>query len=168
MNYSIQQKHGMGKFISGQQAFLKINHYRLQYSFPIFEYPRFGSITMELPTWSVTRNGANLDIVCSPTVNENDVFHVFYITPPLSESIKNPSSFFRLMRFETNHSFAYTITNEYLSAFGALPDYLQFVNIKSALASKRNGLLTPWNRQQIQINSGGIGWMTIGSTFIVS
>lgn len=171
MNYLIHQKNNGLKGISGQQAFLKINHYRLQYDYPVWDYPRFNNVSMENVSWTITRNGSDLDITCSPTIDYDDIFHVFFITQPLSESIKNPGSLPKLMRFETAHAFSYTITNEYINAFGSIPDYGDWVHIKTAQASKRNGLLTQWNRQQLQVQGSapsGIGVWKIGVDFKVS
>ena len=168
-NILVHQKHNNQKSISGHQFFLKCNHYRVQYGLTPFNEPNIGQAILENATYTIYRTSNKIFIKANRNFTPADEFIVFYITQPLNNSIHNRDSILKLIKLTTTLNDTFDITSYYLELFGSLPNVGDWVLIKSAVASNISGLLTNWNRQQIQISAGGgIDYMQIENDFEVA
>ena len=140
----IQQKRNSELFINGQQAFIKLNLYRLEYGFAIITSPQFSKCEITPVDVTIQLAGPNLFIKVDRELQSAFEFLIFFITVNLVPTINNPGSRFKLVKFTTTDSDTFNIKNEYTTIFGALPVSGSKVFFKFTNADKNSGLLFPF------------------------
>lgn len=145
----IQQKRNSELFINGQQAFIKLNLYRLEYGFAIITTPQFSKCEITPVDVTIQLAGPNLFIKVDRELQSSFEFLIFFITVNLVPTINNPGSRFKLIKFTTTDSDTFNINNEYITIFGALPVSGSKVFFKFTNADKNSGLLFPFKTKSV-------------------
>ena len=140
----IAQRNNSEVFVSGQQAFLKLNNYRLHYSLPILVVPEFNKCVLDPVVLTLSRTGANLRVKSNRALVASDEFIILFITVRMSPAINNPGNRYKLIKFVTTNGVNFTITPEYEDVYGAIPLIGDTVFMKYTNASKLSGLLFPF------------------------
>lgn len=140
----IHQKNNQELFINGQQAFIKLNSYRLEYGFNIITSPQFSKCEITPVDVTMLLAGPNLFIKVDREMQSNFEFIVFFITVNLVPTINNPGSRLKLIKFTTTDNDSFNIKNPYKEIFGALPQQDSKVFFKFTNADKNSGLLFPF------------------------
>ena len=140
----IQQKRNSELFINGQQAFIKLNSYRLEYGFTILTTPQFSKCETTPVDISIQLAGPNLFVRTDRVMNSRFEFIVLFMTVNLIPTINNPGSRFKLIKFTTTNSDNFNIKDEYKAIFGILPKRESKIFFKFTNADKFSGLLFPF------------------------
>jgi len=145
----IAQRNSRDLFVSGQQAFLKFNNYRLQYSLPILTVPEFNKCDLTPVVLTLARVGANLRLSVDRNPVPNDEFLIVFITVRMSPAINNPGNRYKLIKLVTTGMQNYNIQSEYADVFGIVPEAGQTVFMKYTNASKLSGLPFPFKSVKV-------------------
>lgn len=112
------QRKNSGKFLNGQQAFLKANHNRIEYGLTVLKEPQFNKCDLTPIIVTLRQAGpslfADFDRVAIPT----EEFVMLFVSIPLPASWNNGRSFPKLLKFTTPAAATKDITPEYLALFG--------------------------------------------------
>jgi hypothetical protein len=109
--------------ISGQQAFLQLNRYRLLQAQAILSTPIFLPYTLPSPTLALDRYTGPLYMHLSLSVAETTYKPFLYLSPPLPPARESRPNFVRLMVPLTFVSGSiWSVQAPYITAFGAIPD----------------------------------------------
>lgn len=145
------QKHRKTLFINGQQAFLKINAYRLMYSLTILKEPQFLKCDLPPIDADLRQTGANLFLdLDRATVGANE-FVILQITIPLRITWNNPRNMLRILEFVTANAASYNITSEYLTLFSKNTVAGDTVFFKYTNMDKRSGLIHPFATKKVTL-----------------
>jgi len=145
----IAQKNNREVFVSGQQAFLKFNNYRLHYNLPILTVPEFNKCDLDPVVLTLSRTGPNLILSSDRALVDNDEFIVLFLTVRMSPAINNPGNRYKLIKFLTIDGMSFTITSEYIDVFGILPEVGNTVFMKYTNVNKLSGLPFPFKRVKV-------------------
>ena len=140
----IQQKRNSELFINGQQAFIKLNSYRLEYGFTIITTPQFSKCEITPVDVSIQLSAPNLFVNTNREMQSDFEFLIVFLTVNLVPTINNPGSRFKLIKFTTTDTDTFNIENPYNEIFGALPASGSKVFFKFTNADKNSGLLFPF------------------------
>ncbi len=135
--------------LSGQQAFIKFNSYRLEYDLPILLTPIFNKceITPITLILFVLANFLILAVDRAPV--PADEYIILFLTTTRRSSINNPGSTYKIIKFVTTTANAYVIDAPYLAVFGKLPQQTETIFMKYTNASKFSGLLFPFKFEKV-------------------
>ena len=158
----LSQKNNIGKYVNGQQAFLKINHYRLQYDYAIITTPSFDDASPDNVTWSLDNNAGTLVATPSRVFDYPSEYGILSLSRTMNNSINNGGSEPRLIKYQTDYLTSYDVTTLYEAIYGTIPSIGDTIFIKSSVQNNGNGLLSLWNRQKVIV--GGYSLATFGST----
>ncbi len=139
---NIQQKNNSQYFLNAQQAFLKVNIIRLHYGFAILNPPEFSKCVTLSVSFSIALNGGLLELTSSRLIDSDVEFVVVYATIPVSESINNAGSRFKLLVFTTTTDTVFDLTAAYTSLFGRAPVATETIFVRAFVANKLTGLFT--------------------------
>ncbi len=145
----IAQRNNREVFVSGQQAFLKLNNYRLQYSLPILTVPEFNKCELTPIDLTLKRVGMNLRVTSSRALVASDEFIILFLTVRMSPAINNPGSRYKLIKFVTTDGVNFFITSEYEDVYGIIPEIGNTVFMKYTNASKLSGQLFPFKSVKV-------------------
>lgn len=145
----IAQRNNREVFVSGQQAFLKLNNYRLQYSLQLLSVPEFNKCDLTPIELTLSRTGANLRVTSSRAMVASDEFIILFLTVRMSPAINNPGNKYKLIKFVTTNGVNFFVTSEYEAIFGAIPEIGNTVFMKYTNASKLSGLLFPFKSVKV-------------------
>lgn len=145
----ILQKNGLKLHISGQQAFIKFNSYRLEYELPILEAPIFNKCDLTPISLSLSSTGAVLSITADrPLVSTNE-FIILSLTVRFPNSVNNPGSRYKIIKFATADTDTFDITSAYVAIFGRIPQPGETLFMKFTNASKLSGLPFPFKTEKV-------------------
>jgi len=147
----VQQKNFNTLFLTAQQTFIKFNSYRLHYSLPILETPKFNKCAVSPITLSITSNGVAITLVTSRTMVPANEFIVLFMTIVFPSSVNNPGSRYKLIKFETTATDTYNITALYTAIFGQVPAAGTVVFVKYTNVSKLSGYPFPFSFEKITL-----------------
>lgn len=145
----IQQMNNSKLFINAQQAFIKLNSYRLEYGFNIITSPEFSKCEITPVDVDISLAGVNLFINVNRVMQSQFEFLIIFLTVNLPPTINNPGSTLKLIKFTTTDSDTFNIKNEYIDIFGALPQSGTKVFFKFTNADKFSGLLFPFKTKSV-------------------
>lgn len=140
----IHQINNTKLFINAQQAFIKLNSYRLEYGFNIITSPTFSKCEITPVDVTMQLAGVNLFIKVDRVMISQFEFLIIFLTVNLPLTINNPGSRLKLIKFTTTDSDTFNIKNEYTAIFGALPQPGTKVFFKFSNADKTSGILFPF------------------------
>lgn len=145
----ILQKNGQRLYITGQQAFIKFNSYRLEYDLPILETPIFNKCAIT-PISLTCYIFINLLVIASdrPMVSA-DEFIILFLTTRFSSSINNPGSRYKIIKFTTTNTDVYVVSTPYVNIFGRTPKPGETIFMKYTNASKLSGLPFPFKFEKV-------------------
>jgi len=113
----VHQRRNTALFISGHQAYLRVNQIRLQYSLPLLDDPLFNKCDA-LPVDAELRlAGPNLFIDFDRNMIAAQEFVVLFITIPLPVTWNNPRVHLKLLEFVTTNAPTKNIQSEYFDLF---------------------------------------------------
>ena len=135
-----KQKNFSNQFISGQQLFILINNYRLNYDLSILQTPQFNKCDIQPITLTTSSDGITLTITASRALVPTDEFIILFMTIRLRNSINNPGTLYKLLNFATVAGPAINVTTSYLNVFGRVPQPGETIFFKYTNASKNTGL----------------------------
>lgn len=147
----VNQRNSRELFVSGQQAFLKFNNYRLQYSLPILTVPQFSKCDLTPVDLTLSRVGMMLRISSSrPLVAANE-FIILFITVRMSPAINNPGNRYKLIKFVTTNGVNFNVASEYVDVYGIIPEPGDTVFMKYTNANKLSGLPFPFKSVKVSL-----------------
>ena len=147
----INQRNSKELFVSGQQAFLKFNNYRLQYSLPILTVPEFNKCELTPIEMTLSRIGMQLRASSSRAMVSADEFIILFVTVRMSAAINNPGNRYKLIKFVTTDAMNFNITSDYVDVYGIIPEVGDTVFIKYTNASKASGLPFPFKSLKVSL-----------------
>ncbi|MEE8153293.1 MAG: hypothetical protein V3T76_09730 [candidate division NC10 bacterium] len=113
----IHQRRNTNLFISGHQAYLRVNQIRLNYSLALLNDPEFNNCDA-LPVDAELRlAGPNLFIDFDRNMIAMQEFVVLFITIPLPITWNNPRVHLKLLEFVTTNAPTKNITSEYFDLY---------------------------------------------------
>jgi len=145
----IAQRNNREVFVSGQQAFLKFNSYRLHYSLPILTVPEFNKCDLDPVVLTLSRVGINLRVSSDRPLVANDEFIVLFLTVRMSSAINNPGNRYKLIKLVTTNDVNFTITSEYEAIFGIIPEIGNTLFMKYTNVNKLSGLPFPFKSVKV-------------------
>ncbi len=145
----IQQKRNPELFINGQQAFIKLNLYRLEYGFAIITSPQFSKCEITPVDIEINLSGTDLFVEVNRDMQSDFEFLIVFLTVNLVPTINNPGSRFKLIKFTTTDTDIFNVNSEYVEIFGALPQSGTKVFFKFTNADKNSGLLFPFKIKSV-------------------
>ena len=145
----ILQKNRLKLHITGQQAFIKFNSYRLEYDLPILEIPVFNKCDLTPITLTLSSTGAILSITTDRALVSTDEFIILFLTVRFSNSVNNPGSRFKIIKFTTTSTDTFDITAAYTAIFGRIPQPGETIFMKFTNASKLSGLPFPFKTEKV-------------------
>lgn len=138
----VQHQNNSQFILNGQQVFLKANIIRTHYGIALLNLPEFSKCVTLSVSFSVALNGAVLELTSSRLIDALVEFVVCYATVPVSASINNPGSRFKLLIFTTTTDTVFDLTPGYTSVFGRAPVATETIFVKAFVANKLTGLFT--------------------------
>lgn len=147
----IQQKNIKVLYITGQQAFIKFNSYRLHYSLSILTTPRFNKCALTPITLNVTSNGAVMWAAANRALVSANEFIVLFITVIFPSSVNNPGARYKLVKFVTTDTDQFNITSYYTGLFGRIAQPGETLFIKYTNVSKLSGYPFPFSFKKITL-----------------
>ncbi len=155
LNYTqynpVVQKRTKGLFITGQQAFVKFNSYRLEYDLPILSTPIFNKCALDPIELTLSTTGAVLSIVADRALVSANEFIILFLTIVFRSSVNNPGSKYKIINFVTTSTDTFDITSEYVSLFGTVPQNSDTIFMKYTNASKLSGLPFPFKSEKVSL-----------------
>lgn len=145
----ILQKNGLRLYISGQQAFIKFNSYRLEYDLPILETPIFNKCAISPIVLTLSSNGAVLSVTSDRAMVSANEFIILSLTVRFSSSINNPGSRYKIIKFSTTDTDNFDITAAYAAIFGRVSQPGETIFMKYTNASKLSGLPFPFKFEKV-------------------
>ncbi|MFQ5865596.1 MAG: hypothetical protein ACE5IW_10240 [bacterium] len=145
----ILHKNLTGVYISGQQAFIKFNSYRLEYDLPILSTPKFNKCALTPITLTLASTGAVLSITADRAMVSANEFIVLFLTIRFSPSVNNPGSRFKIIKFATTDTDTFDVTAAYTAIFGRLPQPGETLFMKYTNVSKLSGLPFPFKSEKV-------------------
>lgn len=145
----ILQKNGLKLHITGQQAFIKFNSYRLEYDLPILETPKFNKCALTPISLTLTSTGAVLSITADRALVSTNEFIILFLTVRFSNSVNNPGSRYKIINFTTTSTDTFDITSVYVAVFGRIPQPGDTLFMKYTNASKLSGLPFPFKTEKV-------------------
>lgn len=147
----VNQRNSRELLISGQQAFLKFNNYRLQYSLSILTVPEFNKCELTPVELTLSRVGMMLRVSSSRPLVASDEYIILFITVRMSTAINNPGSRYKLIKFVTTNGVNFDVASEYVDVYGAIPEVGDTVFMKYTNASKASGLPFPFKSVKVSL-----------------
>ncbi len=145
----VLQKRSKDLFITGQQAFIKFNSYRLEYDLSILPTPIFNKCALDPITLILTTTGAILTITANRALIPADEFIILSLTIIFRSSVNNPGSKYKIINFITIATDTFDITTEYTAIFGTVPQPGDTIFIKYTNASKLSGFPFPFKFKKV-------------------
>lgn len=145
----ILQKNRLKLHITGQQAFIKFNSYRLEYDLPFLIAPIFNKCDLTPITLSLSSTGAILSITADRPLVSTDEFIILFLTVRFSNAVNNPGSRFKIIKFITTDTDTFDITAAYSAIFGRIPQPGDTLFMKFTNASKLSGLPFPFKTAKV-------------------
>ncbi|MEE8209004.1 MAG: hypothetical protein V3T88_08665 [Nitrosomonadaceae bacterium] len=140
----LKQKRTKDLFVSGRDAFIKFNYYRLRYAFPILTTPEFVKCVATPVTIDISTTGAVLTITTSRAMIPAEEFIILSLTNVYRSAVNNPGSAFKLIVFATTATNTFDVTAEYLAIFGITPQPGQRIFMQYTNASLQSGAPFPF------------------------
>lgn len=147
----IAQKRSSGRFINGHEAFLKLNHYRLEYDLTILKEPQFLKCDLTPVDADLSLSGINLFLNLDRNTVGTEEFVILFVSIPLPGQWTNPRSFRKLLKFTTGNAQNYNIRTEYEDLFGFSPVSGDTLFFKFTNADKRSGRLFPFKSKKVTL-----------------
>ncbi len=135
----ILQKNGLKLYISGQQAFIKFNSYRLEYDLPLLITPIFNKCKLTPISLTLASTGAILSVTADRNLISTEEFIILFLTIRFRSSINNPGSRYKIIKFITADTDTFDITAAYVAIFGRIPQPNETIFMKYTNASKLSG-----------------------------
>lgn len=145
----ILQKNGLKLHITGQQAFIKFNSYRLEYDLPILETPIFNKCDLTPISLTLSSTGAILSVTANRALISTDEFIILFLTVRFPNSVNNPGSRYKIIKFTTTDTDTFDITSAYVAIFGRIPQPGETLFMKFTNASKLSGLPFPFKTEKV-------------------
>ncbi len=144
----VHQRRNTELFISGHQAYLRVNQIRLQYSFPLLDDPVFNKCD-PLPIDAELRvAGPNLFLDLNRNMVAMDQFIVLFITIPLPVTWNNPRGHLKLVEFVTTNGLTQNITSEVEALYGFAPTVGDTVFFKYTVVTLDSGHQFPYQTKK--------------------
>ena len=147
----ILQKNGLNLHITGHQAFIKFNSYRLEYNLPFLIAPIFNKCDLTPITITITTNGVVLTATIDRPLISAEEFAILFLTVRFPSSVNNPGSRYKIINFTTTDADTFDITSEYVAVFGRVPQPGETIFMKYTNASKLSGLPFPFKIEKISL-----------------
>lgn len=147
----VEQNNISGRFINGQQAYLRTNFYRQFYSQTILDNPVFqpydhAPLTIYLQRFAgfffVVTDDANLDLTS---------YLIISVSLQVNPSINNPGNRLKMIYHVLTHAVSQDIQSEYYAIFGMLPGTGDYVFVKWSIGDVTTGIVKPFQQQKFQI-----------------
>jgi hypothetical protein len=145
----ILQKNGLKLHITGQQVFIKFNSYRLEYDLPILETPIFNKCDLTPISLTLSPTIPGIDIISDRPLVSSDEYIILFLTVRFRNSVNNPGSRYRIIKFTTTDTDVFDVTSAYVSVFGRIPLPGDTLFIKYTNASKLSGLPFPFKTEKV-------------------
>jgi len=144
----VHQRRNTELFISGHQAYLRVNMIRLQYSLTLLNSPAFNKCDARPVDAELRIAGPNLFLDLDRAMVAMQEFIVLFITIPLPATWNNPQVHLKLLEFVTGNGITQNITSEYeaLFKFKLAPGSTVF--IKYATVDKFSGYQFPFQTKK--------------------
>ena len=145
----ILQKNGLKLHITGQQAFIKFNSYRLEYDLPLLIAPIFNKCDLTPITLTLTPTIPGISITADRPLISAEEFIVLFLTVRFPNSVNNPGSRFKIIKFTTTDTDTFDITAAYVAIFGRIPLPGDTIFMKFTNVSKLSGLPFPFKTEKV-------------------
>ena len=139
------------KFLSGQEAFIKVNTYLKIYKNTFLTYPYFEYNLVPDTTCEISATPDNIYISTNRELDPTEEFLILFLSRPVSTSINNPGSRLRMILFDSDNGQDRNITTEYEKALGTQPEPFQTIFVKWALFSFLQSVVTTFRTQKQEI-----------------
>lgn len=136
----VVQNNGSGRFINGQQYFMKYAAWFYSQFLTIPALPAFTTSVIANPAIAVRCDGADLYVDSNVQIDETVSFLLFKISASMPQSRKSPVGGTKQIICSFVNAFQCTITNQYLALYGRLPQNPEYVFIEYKLVSSTNPL----------------------------
>lgn len=146
---NLNQKRGNKIQITGQNAFIKFNYYRIRYNISILTEPEFEKCAINPIIVSVGLLGDQLIITANRDLDSTNEFIILSLTNIYNPTINNPGSAFKLIIFETTDTDTFNITPQYEETFGRVPVTSDIIFIKYTNSDKNSGLPFPFKQERV-------------------
>ncbi len=140
----VHQRRNTELFISGHQAYLRVNQIRLQYSLPLLNDPTFNKCDATPVEMELRLAGPLLFVDFNRPMVAPDEFAVLFITIPLPITWNNPRGHLKLLEFVTTSAPTKMIGVEYNALYGFDLTAGDTVFIKYTNIDKASGLQFPY------------------------
>lgn len=147
----IKQNNFSRLLLNGHQTFLKLNHYRLLYGYPVLTIPQF--LKCQFTSINLTLELRNNRLV---TISDRELipsteFLIIFLTFYKNKSINNPGSSYRAIIGDFSELFQNDITDEYFNVFSYTPVPGQTLFFKFTNASKLSGMIKPFFSKKVTL-----------------
>jgi len=144
----VHQRRNTELFISGHQAYLRVNMIRLQYSFTLLNNPAFNKCDARPVDAELRLAGPNLFIDFDRPMVAMQEFVVLFITIPLPATWNNPQVHLKLLEFVTTNAPTKNINSEYEALFKFKLPPGSTVFIKYTTVDKLSGYQFPFQTKK--------------------
>ena len=147
----LKQNNFSGLSLNGHQTFLKLNHYRLLYNYPILTTPQFLKCQFEVIDLTLELRAGRLVIISDRELIPQFEFLIIFLTFYKNKSINNPGSSYRAIIGDFSEVFQNDITDQYFNVFSYNPVPGQTLFFKYTNASKLSGMIKPFFHQKVTL-----------------
>jgi len=147
----LAQQRNPGRFINGHQAFLKLNHNRLQYGFPVLAEPDFNKCNITPVDADLSLVGPNLTITLDRALVPADEFIILFVTQPLRVTWNSPRGLLKLLIFVTTVGPAINIASEFTALFGAAATSGDTLFFRFSNADLNSGFIFPYKTKKVTL-----------------
>lgn len=138
----IGQKNNSTRFLNGQQAFIKLNTYRVLYSKAVLTNPQFGRIDQPALQVEIVKSGVGVTLQTNVSPVIADQFIILFLTFAVPFTVNNPGNRLKIIPFLTTAATTLDIDDEFIAVFGStMPDGVKFF-WKYATADLDTGLIS--------------------------
>lgn len=147
----VEQKNISGRFINGQQAYLRTNFYRVFYNETILDNPVFLNYDHDPLTIYLQRFVGFFFVVTDDINLDTTSYLIISVSLKVSPSINNPGNRLKMIYHVLTHSVSQDIQQEYHNIFGMLPGTNDYVFARWSIGDKTTGIVKPFQEQKFQI-----------------
>lgn len=146
-----EQNNISGRFINGQQAYIRTNFYRVFYDETILDDPVYQAYKHDPLTIYLQRFGGAFNVVTDDVNLDMYSYLIISLTYNINPSINNPGNRFRMIYHILTHAVDQDIGPEYYKIFGIFPLTDSYVFAKWSIGDINTGIIKPFQQQKFKI-----------------
>lgn len=147
----VEQNNISGRFIDGQQAYIRTNFYRYFYNETILDNPVFQPYDHDPLTIYLQRFAGFFFVVTDDINLDLTSYLIISVSLKINPSINNPGNRMKLIYHQLTHAVSQDIQLEYYNIFGMLPNTNDYVFVKWSIGDITTGIIKPFQQQKFQI-----------------